>query len=324
MELYSIQNIPSPHGKETVVKDSALNSFLFTALLFFLTLGCLVFAYYGGYRDHGVDLPPAVLYWIGGVLGIITLISRFHYQARLRPSNWLVRLRPDQILIKFRSYLNDHFPVEDPVVVALPFSEIEWVRKTREKLIQPTCSEPHREQVSWHTYLDVKMNGLNAKKLKEVLITEINREAPKSKVDALKHELFQARKRKAPQPEINRIKQDLKTEHSRKNKKMRGSGTIFHHYPVRMVDPDILRVEWGGNKPGIKEILSTFRGQLKIEPELSIKTDHTEKQERQDLDHQILDLAERGKIMEAISVVRHKYGFSLKRSKEFVAELRKA
>lgn len=104
MELYSIQNIPSAHGKEVVIRDSVLNSFLFTFGVFCSALGLCLLAHEGGYRGHGVSLPPGLLYWIGAVVGIIAMISGFHYRARLRPSNWLVQLRPDQMLIKFRSY----------------------------------------------------------------------------------------------------------------------------------------------------------------------------------------------------------------------------
>jgi ribosomal protein L7/L12 len=43
--------------------------------------------------------------------------------------------------------------------------------------------------------------------------------------------------------------------------------------------------------------------------------------EGKDLDSQILDLAERGKKLDAISMVRQKYGYSLAQSKEIVEGL---
>jgi hypothetical protein len=323
MELYSVRNLPAKHGKEIVFKSSVLNSFLFTFIIFFLTLFCFWMAREGGYFDHGWSLPPVLLYWVGGVFGIITLISRFHYNARLRPSNWLVRLRPDQILFKFRSYLNDHFPEEDPVVAAISLSEIEWVRKTRERVTSPTCSNDDRVRTSWHTYLDMKLKSPVDEGVKKVLTTERNRPAPQSREDELKHQLFQARKRKAPEAEISLIKESLKTERARKKPKMRGSGTKHHHYPVRIVDSEILRVEWGGIKPGIKDILSMLHGKVAIEPEIYIKTDYTDDAGGKDLDSRILDLIERGQKMEAVSMVRQKYGLSLTRSKVFVEELRR-
>ncbi|GJL78180.1 MAG: hypothetical protein NPINA01_11690 [Nitrospinaceae bacterium] len=265
-----------------------------------------------------------MLYWIGGVVGIMAMIGAFHYRARLRPSNWLVRLRPDQMLVKFRSHLNDHFNEEDPVVAAIPFAEIAWVRKTRERLMTPSSSDTHTTQVSWHTYLDVKLNSPETEELKETLTTERNRPAPKSREDELKHQLFQARKQKVSEAEISVIKESLKTERARKKPKMRGSGTRHHHYPVRMADSEILRVEWGGVKPKIKSILKMLNGKVHVEPELYLKTDHTLTPAENDMDSRILDLAERGKIMDAISMVRQQYGFSLTRSKEFVEELKKS
>ena len=322
MKNYSIQDIPVPHGREAVYKNSAFNSLLFTFVTFFLALGCFLGAHAGGYRDHDVNLPSGVLNWIGLVIGIMAMIGAFHYNARLRSSNWLVRLRPDQMLVKFRSYLNDHFPENDPVVVAMSLSEIQWVRKTREKLISANCSEHNSKQISWHTYLDIKLKSSeDGESLKKVLTTERNRSAPRSPVDELKHKLFRARKDKAPDHEINHLKQALKNERSRQKKKMRGSGTKHHHYPVRMVDDNVLRVEWGGVKPGIKSVLVMLDGKLNIEPELKITTDDWMDVQKEELGDKILDLAERGKIMEAVSLVRQKYGYSLTRSKEFVEEL---
>ena len=157
--------------------------------------------------------------------------------------------------------------------------------------------------------------------LREAIKKEIYRPPHKSREDELKHQLFHARKRKDTEAEISLIKESLITERARKKPKMRRSGSKHHHYPVKLVDSNILRVEWGGIKPGIKGILSLLRGKLNIEPELYIKTDFTDDAVDKDLDSQILNLAERGKKMEAVSMVRQNYGFSLDRSKEFVEEL---
>jgi len=319
MEITSVRDIPSTLGRETDFKNPVVTCLIFTFVTFIVALSCFLLAPGGGYPGQEWNLPPGLFYGVGSIFAIMALIGRFYCQARWRPSNWLVRLRPDQMLIKFRSYLNDHFPEDDPVVAAIQYSEIEWVRKTREKRISASMCDPGTKATSWHTYLDIKLNRQDG--LKEILARERNRPAPQSRVAEITHELFLARKRKAPKPEITRIKETLKTERSLHKKKMRGSGTRHHHYPVRMADSELLRVEWAGIKPGIKGILTILRGKVSVEPELTIKTDDTLTVEGKDLDSQILELAERGKKLDAISMVRQKYGYSLAQSKEIVEGL---
>ena len=49
-------------------------------------------------------------YYVSAVSLLFALIFRKIVSARFRPSNWLVRLPDHGLFIKFRSYLNGHFP----------------------------------------------------------------------------------------------------------------------------------------------------------------------------------------------------------------------
>ena len=75
--------------------------------------------------------------WIGYYLAAVILLSFFIFRkmvsARFRPSNWLVRLTDQGLFIKFRSYLNDHFPELDFTVVFIAHSEIRSARYILQK-----------------------------------------------------------------------------------------------------------------------------------------------------------------------------------------------
>ncbi|MZH02740.1 MAG: hypothetical protein F3745_04900 [Nitrospinae bacterium] len=66
-----------------------------------------------------------------------------------------------------------------------------------------------------------------------------------------------------------------------------------------------------------------IKTKVMVEPEIKIKSDYTSNKSDKSLDDQILDLAERGNEMEAITLVRMRYGFSLTESKKFVENLLK-
>jgi hypothetical protein len=74
----------------------------------------------------------AVYDWVAAALALAVVLMRRFVLARFRPSNWLVRLRDDGVLIQFRSYLNYHFPADDRTVVFLPYDAIRSARLVRE------------------------------------------------------------------------------------------------------------------------------------------------------------------------------------------------
>ena len=321
MQLYSQQSTPKNYAKERVFRYSSLNSFLATFVTFFLFLGCLGLALGGGYKDANWDLPSTLLYWMALVFWVFLLFCLANYRARTRPANWLVKAYPDRMLVKFRSYLNDHFPETDLSILEIPYSEIEWARKTCEKLITPSCETDERNRLQYLTFLDLKLKTEDLSQLQEALQIERNREPHLSEVGKWKRELFQARKRKAPDSEITQIKANIKREKERQPKRKCGDGIKHHDYPVRVADASILRIQWNGIRPKIAQALDFFSPHFPIEPKLSLTTDTTESDRSSD--DRILDLAHRGNIIEATTLVRQTHGYSQTRSREFVDELLK-
>ena len=63
--------------------------------------------------------------------------------------------------------------------------------------------------------------------------------------------------------------------------------------------------------------LQELKHKIIVEPEIKIESDYTSNNSKNSVDDQILVLAERGNLMEAILLVRMKYGYSLTESKFF-------
>ena len=319
MKLHSIHQLPPRHGDEAVFKYSAFKSLLFALVCAGITGGCFWLAELGGYHEHGWSLPPFVLYWVGVVLSVMALIGLWYFRRRLRPSNWLVKTRTSSVLIKFRSYLNDRFLEADPVVVEIPWSEIQWIRKTKVTTTSPSLDSRGGSTTSFHTYLDLKLNAPEIEELKRALAAETNRKAPLSEKVQRKRELFQARKRKAPSVEILRLKQEIRSDRLRNQPGQ--SGATHRHYPVRLIEPSILRIEWNGIQPRITKALGLFSQRAAVEPTLKLRPQDWQSLRGEDLDDRILDLAQRGETMAAVRMVRRKYGLALGESKQFVDDL---
>ena len=93
------------------------------------------------------------------------------------------------------------------------------------------------------------------------------------------------------------------------------------HYPIRLVDNDLLRMEWAGIYPRIDKILEILSREIHIEPALKIDYSDLKGLQGEEADDRILDLAQRGDLISAQRLVRLRYGKSMTESKKFVDEL---
>mgnify|MGYP004159687449 FL=1 len=119
-----------PHWPSESLPLLSAKKFPVRHFFLFITTVCFITADQGGFKGFGETLPPYVLYPTGFGFGIIFLIVFARFRKALKPSNWVLKLGMDRVLIKYRSCLNSHLPEEDPVVVEISLSEIQWVRKT--------------------------------------------------------------------------------------------------------------------------------------------------------------------------------------------------
>ncbi len=316
MKLYSIKNCPASEGENIVCRVSSVGSFIGFVITASLSLGLFVFDFV--WVDHTIDAPTFVVTYCAIVIGLLSLLFLFHLRKSRRPSNWLMQLGDHQVRVKYRSYLNDHLPEEDLIIAEIPSSEIAWARKTKEKVVvMSSTDEGPVNQV--FTYLDLKLNSPETETLRQALLDERNRRPP---IEKLNHDLFEARKRKAPDSEIELIKTEIKREgqlHPRSGSRF--STGIHHHYPVRMLDDAILRLDWSFIRPRISKILQAFEKRIPIEPIAQLSEDFTET--TGNMEDRILDLAARGNKLDAIALARKHYDYSLAEAKAFVESLLK-
>lgn len=283
MQLYSVPEISPGQFRDQTFKTWTVSKWGAFCLTLAVSAGLIYFATRGGYNSPAVYLPPFLLYWTGGVIGCVSMLLLVYARAALRSSNWLLKSNPERLLIKIRSHLNDHFPQEDPVIISLANSEVTWIRKYRETMSAPdTELTGTAEHLSRWTYLELQLaDTVDISKLQDALQAERNRQAPT----------------------IGRTR----TKHK--------------HYPVKITDSGILRLEWNGIRPGIDKALRILGTRFTRQPEQRVRATHWNDLEGKALDDRIVDLVEKGHTTAAVALVRMKYGYDLSRAKAFVDEL---
>lgn len=283
MKFYRLDDTPDRPG-EVVFRESRLAGATMFGMFGVLAAGALAFGVL--HTLYGQRTLPLILtYIVALVFSLFAWVCLKGFRASLGPTNWLVRYTTDGLVVKFRSYLNHHFPSEDIVAFALSNSEIAWVRKTREVLLTPDKGEGESSE-RW-TYLDVKLSTAETSDLEEHLKRERTREAPKGTI----------------------------------------SRTKFHHYPVRLLPERIVRLDWRGPSssivPKIDDALKVLRVSLPVEREVFIDPRRERVTDDREMETRILELAERGKIIDATALARRRYGYDAKKAKEFVDSLLK-
>jgi hypothetical protein len=123
--------IPDPTAlgpPERVYAYSVTSSAAWLALWGGLAVASLWVGARGGVQFEGGGIPPAIGYWASGCFVLAALFQWLDFRARLRPTNWLVQIYPDGLLVHLRSYRNFYFPDRGPTAALLPYAEIESVR----------------------------------------------------------------------------------------------------------------------------------------------------------------------------------------------------
>ena len=256
--------------------------------------------YQGGIDHDGVSLPSGLAYWIAGVMALMSLVVLSGFRASLRGANWLVRYDGARLLIKYRSYLNHHLPEGDFVVVEINLSEIEWIRAFKEKRIVPSMGRDGPRTEAW-TYLDLCLNHKDTAKLSEYLRQERLRGPGKNPWPAF--------------PPPGKRRQVIKSR--------------YLHYPVRLVEDNLIRIDWKSHRtsitPKIDKALKMLGDRLRIlEQERDVKVNDFTSLESLDTEQQekmIRQLAESGDTLATAKVVRDLYGCSTTEAVKYVRKL---
>lgn len=286
MQLFRTHQLPPlVWGDERVVKEWWFSRLLYALAFLAMTLGATASGIYIVYAWF-TDQMPAKFKGLAPFFGLafcllFALVGLALLRSTLRRSNWLMRLRSEEIIIKFRSDYNDHLPEPDPVVLSLTYGEIAWARQTHEWVRVPSLSADEAPSRYRAHFLGLKLR-LSAEQL-------------------------------AP------FRQALAAEMHYRLGKGRGS-SLTRHYPVRL-DGDVLRVQWwGALRPRLEQTLDWLRQRVMVERELDLTVDLTEGS-RADTQTTIAELARRGETLAAIGLARRVHGLSLAAAKRLVENL---
>jgi hypothetical protein len=101
------------------------------------------------------------------------LLSLSAFRKSLRPTNWLLRASGMKIWIKYRSFLNDHLPPEDPQIIELERDDIAWVCPV--KITIRTRRNDGTDTFLWLKCLDIGLNRLDHREIQKLLLDERDR-----------------------------------------------------------------------------------------------------------------------------------------------------
>lgn len=280
MKLLKLQDV-SLGQHHCVCKQSPLAQFVAFLLFGALTMGAFCWHRFGALPLWGAILG-------GGFLFLISLLFFSIFKKSLATTNWIMAVGPNEVLIKFRSYLNAHFPKTDPQVVQLLPSELQWARITKQRITAP--GSDNGNVTSFHTFVDLSVRAGDLSPLQ----------------DRLKYE------------------RTVQIETGTKVK----TRSRARHYPVSVVDSQLIRIEWRSPHdvvvPGAKKALAALsRCGIAVDSLHREVIDLTEdrSETKKSTEDKILHLAERGNLMAATKLARRAYKLSLTDAKQFVEEL---
>ena len=230
---------------------------------------------------HLQDNPFA--YYIAALLVVFLWIYQALVIARFRATNWLVRIADQGVYIKFRSYLNHHFPVGDRTVLYVPFGAMRTTRHVRE-LQEVPAPEGRGTVTRRRTIVEIELKEI-ALQIEQALAEDRRAEAPKTQ-------------------------------------RWYGSTAgKYRHHPVRMATPQTLAIEWGV-RPGVARFLSAMAVHTPVETAVVVR-DYTVpgSLQRSEQESRLLELAENGQLLDAVRLARIIYGYDLSEAKRFVEGL---
>jgi hypothetical protein len=306
---------------EEVFRNSNTSNIIVFFVFSILIVICTYIFISNDYYRNGSVWSYVIYLWFLFWLGIFVWSAWNRFCACLLPSNWLVKSSSDRVLVKYRSFQNLNYAETDPVVIELPWRDINWIRKTKE-----TSSKDHGDSTVTEsfTYIDMKLN-LSEAELQGIeagLNEERKRKPPRSEVGDLKHELFTARKNKMSKPEIQELKERIRRAKAINKSNQKVTSIKHNDYPVRLIDNNILRVRWNGIKPKINKALKSLSLRTNLEQELKIDSDSTvDSLKGKDLDDMILDRIMKGDRFDVMALVKKHYGYNTTEAKKFIDEM---
>jgi hypothetical protein len=279
MTFHTIRDISPPRSGELVCRQSKVMNWVPVVSL--------------AVAMAGIALIPAdgsVFHWVRWGVELMLLLILMAFFASLRksygPENWLLRLFPrgDSIWIKFRSYQNEHFSDDDPVILKLIPQEVTWVGLVKEHWLRPSDD---RGTTSEHcTYLDI---GL----------------AEQVDIEPLRQKLDEERHRQPPGHYVKTTYRDFPVK-------------LLDGSVIRLV----WRSSSSFIVPSPGRVIREMSRFAEVrEPRQKFLDAATPAADQKAMEGQIIELIERGDVIGATKLVRRRYRCSLTEARKFVEEL---
>jgi hypothetical protein len=159
---------------DTVFAGTSLSKGIVSLVMWCLTAAAFYIVIFG--RLGSFDPPRLLAFFIGLFFLLFAWLAGGSWKSSRRPTNWLVRLRPSEMLIKFRSYQNWRMSEDDVQVIELHRDEIESVRKTVQRQISRTSdSDSGGVQANRRVSLEIILKNKDTRDLEKALAEERSR-----------------------------------------------------------------------------------------------------------------------------------------------------
>jgi len=318
MKLYTRAGIAPPEPDETVFRISRWGPVL-SCLIILLGLVAGIALFIHSYRS-GITWGTVLSALYTLIVWSLCRVLSHVVVAAFSSAGWLMRLGPDGILLKFRSYLHADSPEQDPVALRLRWADISEAYLQRE-CYTTTDSDGKRQLRRWFLVLKLNPRYVDTAKVKSLLAFENQRRPAHFRVDDLKHELFIARKKKAPGAEIENIKKAIvleKSRHPGRSRKM-----YFRDRPVVFVDPDQLRMEWTHITPGKRRLRQLLELRTRVAGDHQQQFDMEKPMTEKEFNSLLTTLLSRDESMEAVRLVKLQLGLDTTGARLFIEKLRR-
>lgn len=254
------------------------HSWFGTAIALIVSLG-VVAAIVKGYSAG--KLPFFALLMAGIVSVFIVSMAASMLRRAFQPSNWILAFGPDRLWVKYRSYLNSHFPPDDLQIIELRFDEIESVGLIRRKEVAPGSRKG--KQIQFFKYLEFVLRQPFGSVLSDALQAERSVKDNKNRKIRLRYGDY---------PVL------VKEENA---------------FRVRV---NSIRPGWKGLLSELQRNGIIIAPEKRETEDYTIPLE-----DKRRVEDQLIALAERGRTLTAVKLARRHYGMNLTEAKRFIDEL---
>jgi hypothetical protein len=170
MKFYTLEDVPL-RADDQVFKSSPVGKAIATVIMYGIAITALVLAVRGYHLDK---ITPVGFYCIAGFFGLFGLIPLSYFRASLKPTNWLLRLHREGLILKYRAYENWNLPATDVQAVGFDYGEIAWAKIVKERRTAPSSDGKNVSETTWITYIDLGLAQPDTSELETRLRAERN------------------------------------------------------------------------------------------------------------------------------------------------------